>query len=67
MLDVQQYSADFQDAIYGAGWRNTDQRLSANFATLISSAQMESTAVNIKLLKNSATKLSQRGMAKSPD
>ena len=67
MLDVQRYFADFQDAIYGAGWRSTDQRLSASFATLISSAQMESTVVDIKLLKNSATKLSQLGTAKSPD
>ena len=63
----QRYFADFQDAIYGAGWRSTDQRLSASFATLISSAQMESTVVNIKLLKNSATKLSQLGTAKSLD
>ena len=67
MQDEQRYFADFQDATYGAGWRRTEQRLSVNFATLISSAPMASTVVNIKRLKDSATKLSQLGTAKSLD
>ena len=64
MQDEPQYFADFQDATYGADWKNIDPRLFASFAIPISWAQMESTVASIETPTTCRIKSNPHGMVK---